>query len=75
MDAIGECETAQDWLARPVDSGTEEDQLPNQVHMMFFHYLNVAKVSKLGWVWWGMEGSGAEKCPTQPITGCNAEAL
>ncbi|MGH0172770.1 UNVERIFIED_CONTAM: hypothetical protein FKN15_008804 [Acipenser sinensis] len=46
MDAIGECETAQDWLARPVDSGTEEDQLPNQVHMMFFHYLNVAKNGK-----------------------------
>ncbi|MGH0190305.1 UNVERIFIED_CONTAM: hypothetical protein FKN15_044201 [Acipenser sinensis] len=26
MDEMGECGTTQDWLTRPMDNGTEQDQ-------------------------------------------------
>ena len=30
---MGECGTTQDWLARPIDNGTEQDQFPHQVNI------------------------------------------
>ncbi|MGH0130003.1 UNVERIFIED_CONTAM: hypothetical protein FKN15_040514 [Acipenser sinensis] len=40
MDEMGECGTTQDWLARPMVNGTEQDQFPHQ---------NIApKVTRIG---------------------------
>ncbi|MGH0174301.1 UNVERIFIED_CONTAM: hypothetical protein FKN15_069770 [Acipenser sinensis] len=33
MDEMGECGTTQDWLARLMVNGTEQDQFPHQVNI------------------------------------------